>query len=261
MKPGTSCKNTSGMLNASQIWMKRAALSAESTSRMPPRWLGCWPRCPPAAADAREAGDEVARPAGLDVEPLAVIDDRGDELVHVVGARGVLGQQIEQRLLAALDRVGHGQPRRGLLAARREVREVVAHERDALGVVGRTSPSPTPLFAVHLRAAELLLGDVLARHGLHERRARRGPSSRCPSPSARSPRARDVRRARGAGAHHRRHLRHHAAHVTCSRNRCPSPAKSEIASGCVAARVDARARRVDEPHHRPAPRRAICACG
>ena len=36
MKPGTSCRNTSGTLNASQICMNRAALSAESFSRMPP---------------------------------------------------------------------------------------------------------------------------------------------------------------------------------------------------------------------------------
>ena len=36
MKPGTSCRNSSGMLNASQRFTKRAALSAEFTSRTPP---------------------------------------------------------------------------------------------------------------------------------------------------------------------------------------------------------------------------------
>ncbi len=40
MKPGTSARNSSGMLNALQVWMKRAALSEESTNRTPPLTLG-----------------------------------------------------------------------------------------------------------------------------------------------------------------------------------------------------------------------------
>ena len=46
MKPGTSWRKTSGMLKASQRLMKRAALSAESFSRMPPScfgWLATMP--------------------------------------------------------------------------------------------------------------------------------------------------------------------------------------------------------------------------
>ena len=37
MKPGTSARNSSGIPNASQVWMNRAALSAESTNSTPPR--------------------------------------------------------------------------------------------------------------------------------------------------------------------------------------------------------------------------------
>ena len=37
MNPGTSARNTSGMLNASQHQMKRAALSAESLNSVPAR--------------------------------------------------------------------------------------------------------------------------------------------------------------------------------------------------------------------------------
>ena len=40
MKPGTSIRNTSGIPNALQRFTKRAALSAESLSRMPPSCLG-----------------------------------------------------------------------------------------------------------------------------------------------------------------------------------------------------------------------------
>ena len=40
MNPGTSARNTSGMLNASHSQMNRAALSAESTNRTPPTMAG-----------------------------------------------------------------------------------------------------------------------------------------------------------------------------------------------------------------------------
>ena len=41
VNPGTSCRNTSGMPKASHSHTKRAALSAEFTSRVPPSTLGC----------------------------------------------------------------------------------------------------------------------------------------------------------------------------------------------------------------------------
>jgi hypothetical protein len=40
MNPGTSAKNSSGMLNALQVQMKRAALSDESTNSTPPFTFG-----------------------------------------------------------------------------------------------------------------------------------------------------------------------------------------------------------------------------
>ena len=46
MKPGTSIRNTSGMLKASQSQTNRAALSAEFTSRAPPSTMGWLARMP-----------------------------------------------------------------------------------------------------------------------------------------------------------------------------------------------------------------------
>jgi hypothetical protein len=46
MKPGTSARNSSGTLNALQVQMKRAALSAESTNSTPPRCLGWFATTP-----------------------------------------------------------------------------------------------------------------------------------------------------------------------------------------------------------------------
>src|SRR3954469_9529438 len=102
MKPGTSIRNTSGIPKASQRFTKRAALSAESLSRMPPRWRGWEPTTPPgippvrAAEVARlggpaphrrpshghQAGDDRARPLRFEIEPFAVVDDQLDRVVH-----------------------------------------------------------------------------------------------------------------------------------------------------------------------------------
>ena len=46
MNPGTSARNSSGTLNASQHVMKRVALSAESTKSTPPLKRGCEARMP-----------------------------------------------------------------------------------------------------------------------------------------------------------------------------------------------------------------------
>jgi hypothetical protein len=54
MKPGTSARNKSGMLNALQVQMKRAALSDESTNNTPPRCLG-WFATMPTTRPSRRA--------------------------------------------------------------------------------------------------------------------------------------------------------------------------------------------------------------
>ena len=52
MKPGTSARKSSGTLKALQVWMKRAALSAESTKSTPPVCLG-WLATTPTARPSR----------------------------------------------------------------------------------------------------------------------------------------------------------------------------------------------------------------
>ena len=53
MKPGTSARNSSGMLNALQVQMKRAALSAESTNSTPPFCFGWFATIPTARPSSR----------------------------------------------------------------------------------------------------------------------------------------------------------------------------------------------------------------
>ena len=65
MKPGTSARNSSGRLNALQVQMKRAALSAESTNSTPPLTFG-WLATIPIARPSRRAYPTTSslRPAG-----------------------------------------------------------------------------------------------------------------------------------------------------------------------------------------------------
>ena len=53
MNPGTSARKSSGTLNALQVAMKRAALSAESTNRTPPLYLGWLATIPIARPSSR----------------------------------------------------------------------------------------------------------------------------------------------------------------------------------------------------------------
>ena len=53
MNPGTSARNSSGMLNALQVQMKRAALSEESTNSTPPLTLGWLATIPTARPSSR----------------------------------------------------------------------------------------------------------------------------------------------------------------------------------------------------------------
>ena len=53
MKPGTSARNSSGTLNASQSWTNRVALSAESTNSTPPLNIELLPTTPTTSPSSR----------------------------------------------------------------------------------------------------------------------------------------------------------------------------------------------------------------
>ena len=53
-----------------------------------------------AAVDAAEPDDDVLRVTGLDLEELVVVEDAGDDLVHVVGlVRRVRDQRVQLEVL------------------------------------------------------------------------------------------------------------------------------------------------------------------
>ena len=201
------------MPKASQRLMKRAALSAESFSRMPAELTRLVGHDPDGtAAHPCEAGDDRAREAGLDVEHEAVVDDPADHVVHVVGLAGRVGEDVQQLLVGAVDGVGGLAPRRGLLAVLGEEGQVVLDRLDAL-LVGLDLEVPhAGDLGVDLRAAEVLLRDVLASDGARQVRA--GQRHRAATLDHRHEVGEpwDVCGARGARPHQGRDLRDHAAH-------------------------------------------------
>ena len=153
------------------------------------------------------------------------------------------GQHVEQLVVHALDRVGRRAPRRRLAVVGGHVRQVLLDARDALLVVGHLEVADARLAAVHARAAELLLRDVLAHRRAHEVRA--GERHRAAALDHRHEVGQpgDVGGARRARAHERRHLRDDAAHDDLLAEEVAA-AGEERADGLL----DPRAGAVEQPH-------------
>ena len=198
-------------------------------------------------AHPREAGDDRARPARLQVEPVAVVDDPPDHVVHVVRLARRVGQDVEQLLVHALGGVRGLAQRRRLLAVLREEGQVVLDRLDAVLVGLDLEVADAGHARVDARAAELLLGHVLAGHGLGE--VRPGERHRAAALHHRHEvgEAGDVGGAGGARPHQRGHLRHDAAHDHLLAEEVAGA--GEQRAGRL---LDARAGRVEQPDQRDA---------
>ena len=238
------------MPNASQRLTKRAALSAESFSRMPPRCFGWLATIPTGRPPIRARQVMIVRAQrGFRSKHSPSSTMRAITSYMSYGLARRVGQDVEQLL------VRRGRPGRRPRAAAAAPRSSAGRRRgsrliacDALLVGADLEVADAGDPGVDARAAQLLLGDVLAGHRLREVRA--GQRHRAAALHHRHEVGQpgDVRGARRAGAHQRRHLRDHAAHrSTSSRNRWPG-AGEQRARGLL----DARAGRVEQPDHRDA---------
>ena len=99
---------------------------------------------------------------------LAVVDDRLDHLVHVVGQVRRRRQQVAQLGAQPLGVVVALDGRRLLHVVLRQERQQVAHVVEARLLVGRHERGDARLRGVAHRPAELLERDVLAGHRLHD---------------------------------------------------------------------------------------------
>ena len=175
------------MLKASQRLTNRAALSAESFSRIPAELLRLvGDDAAGHSAEPSEAGDHRLRELRLQVEELAVVDDLADHLVHVVG----LPRATPARCRAASPTSGRRDRRSRAPAA--SARSWTGSRRGSASPTSMhsgssaTSRSPTPGLAAV---------DPARRRGPPSRCPRRSPpwsgaARRAPSPPGRRPSAR-----------------------------------------------------------------------
>ena len=85
------------MLNASQVRTKRDAFSDESMSSTPASTAGWLPTMPDdPAVHPGEAARDRHGPVAVHLEVLAVVDDGGDDPLHVVGLVGRGRQEVDQ---------------------------------------------------------------------------------------------------------------------------------------------------------------------
>src|ERR1700750_1097771 len=125
-KPGTSTNVTSGMLNASQVRTQRAAFSRGCGAGPAGGGGGLVADAPDVLApEPCEAADDVVGEERLDLEELAVVDDRRDHRLDVVRLRRLVRDQGVELWALSVDGIG-GRVVRGRLGVvlRQEAQEV-----------------------------------------------------------------------------------------------------------------------------------------
>ena len=106
----------------------------------------------------------------MDLEELTVIDDRADDVIHVVAAVGLVGDDSVEDIIDAVYSV------RGLYAGSllhvvlRDEGEQVTDEADTLLFIVDSEVSDTTLGGVYASTTELLLSHIFARDGLDDLR-------------------------------------------------------------------------------------------
>ena len=137
------------MLKASQNRTKRAAFTEASMSSVPGEVRRLVrDDADGAAAEPREADDDVARVVPVHLEERPIVGDRVHEVEHVVGLVRRLRHEAIERLVLAVDRIGRLAPRRIVDVVARQVRRAArgsaAGTRDRPG----TAKCATPLISL-----------------------------------------------------------------------------------------------------------------
>lgn len=155
------------------------------------------------AVDGGEARDEGGAEVALELCKLGAVDDAGNDFAHGHGLAQVGGGDAEE-LVGVVERLGEGlcgRNRGGGLLGPVEVGDAAAGEGDCVGVVDGEVVGDARDGRVHLAAAEILVGDDLARGGLDQRRAGQEDVALLLDDDALVAHGRHVGAAGGAGAH------------------------------------------------------------
>ncbi len=123
------------------------------------------------AVEAGQRADDVAGPALVDLQVVAVVDDLLDDLGHVVRPVAVGRDQVEQDVRAAVGLVARLGARRVLPVVLREHRQEVAHLGEAGLLVVVREVADAGGLRVDVGAAEPVLRDLLTGDRLDDVRA------------------------------------------------------------------------------------------
>ena len=158
------------------------------------------------AVEAREPGNQRRAVARLELVEARAVDEAGDDLAHVVGFAGVLRDDavefsgIVERLLARL----HGDPH---LRHAVEVSDDPARQVDGMGIVLGELVGDARNPCMNVTATEVLGADLLSRRRLYQRGASQENRALVAHDDGLVAHGRHIGPARGARAHHHRHLR------------------------------------------------------
>ena len=163
-----------------------------------------------AAVHAAEAYGDVARPTVMHLHKVAVVEDRLDHEMNVVGLAGVGRDDACELVAEAVGDIGGLEVRRVLHVVRRDEREQAPNflQRVLLaldGEVSHTGPG-----AVDLRAAEFFVSHVLLSDGAYDVGAGDVHLAAALLHEDEVSDSRRVHGPAGARAHHNRNLRHYA---------------------------------------------------
>ena len=117
------------------------------------------------AAKTGKPDQHVLREVLMHFEKVAVVDNRVDDLEHVVGLVRRDGHQGVQRLVGAVHRIARLHSRRIINVVTWQKREQFANQPQTVAVVIDHEVGDPALLVVRHRAAELLHRHLLVRHG------------------------------------------------------------------------------------------------
>ncbi len=113
-----------------------------------------------------ETDDDVLGKLTLDFKELSVIDNRVDDLIHVVWTVGRVGDDFIERIFETVDGVVTFNQRRFFEIVLWDVAEKLADDAECFFSVFCREVGDTALLGVYGCAAECFLADIFAGHGL-----------------------------------------------------------------------------------------------
>ncbi len=117
--------------------------------------------------EACETYYDVLGIVGLNFKEFAIVDNGADNLVHVVGAVGRVGNDFVERVFQTVDGVGAGHQGSFLKVVLRYVAEEFADDLDGVFAVFGLEVAYTALAGVYFGAAESVLRHIFAGYSLH----------------------------------------------------------------------------------------------